>query len=192
MNPQVNQPVRKLPFALVAVASAVIGFHLFAVGIVVLAAHSGPWTVLFVPMPTPGEPPHFAGVISNVTTRFYLQPLGLANDLHYDSNRTMISSVQFEAHLFDENGSEKTIEFPDAKANGWVRYRQTQLAQNLGGDFQLAPRRPGETIPSDPKKARKITFFEPVALGSTTMELCETYDFLQPKDMRNRPIRSGR
>jgi hypothetical protein len=130
-----------LPRWVIVVGSAVIVFHLLAVGVFVLAAPSGPW-------PTPNGTdmalaPFFLEEINNATTR-YLDALHLANNYHFQSNHTDLSAVYFEAKLRDQRGKEfLTLKFPQDKANFWVRHRQGLLAQGLGDDRPPEGARPG-------------------------------------------------
>jgi hypothetical protein len=117
---------------------------LFALLIVVLAVPSGPWVSPFGP--SPQEPPVFAQGISELTTRFYLRPLQLSSNYHFESNKTEYDSVYFEAQLRDANNNLiQTLRFPDEKANSWVWNKQIALAQSLGLDEPVQPPR-GEVI----------------------------------------------
>jgi len=129
------QPAPLLPRWVVLTVSAVVGFHLFALGIVVLAAQNGPWWVEQMGRNLTSPGPQFAGAFNEWTAPYYLHPLGLAQDGHYESNRTLFSTVQVKVHLTkDEDGQETVLTFPDPKANMWVRHRQSILIQRFGDD----------------------------------------------------------
>jgi hypothetical protein len=143
-QPQANRP---LPRFLVVLASLALGFHLFAIVILVLSAQSGPWPTAFGSSPALG--PHFAGTINNnVTMRYYLEPLRMTHNYHFESNNTDVPQIYFEARLKDRDGNPvATVKYPEERANFWVRHRQSLLAQGLGGDQPVqAPR--VERLPS--------------------------------------------
>ena len=128
-------PARPLPRGLIVAGSLAILFHLFALGVLVLAAPSGPWYTPLLPMSTPADPPEFVKAVGDSLSSFYLQPLHLTHNYHFESNRTENPSVYFEVKLTDAEGKPlKSLKFPDANSNFWVRHRQTLLAQGLGND----------------------------------------------------------
>ena len=130
-------PTRKLPGVFMFVISLAIGFHLLALGTMVLSAQSGPWAVRYLPaQPSQGEPPQFAANIGLVTTPYYLHPLGLANNYHFESNTTDRPSILLE---IGGDAKRKTDTFPDASANMWVRFRQRLLINRTGEDFPFQP-----------------------------------------------------
>jgi hypothetical protein len=125
-----------VPTWMKALGSAAALGHLFAIGMLALAAQSGPW-----PAPAPiftseQEGPQFAKSITlNLTYPMYLKPLRMTHNYHFTSNRTDMNTVSFEVRLKDANGEVfDTLKFPDEKANFWVRHRQTILARSLGND----------------------------------------------------------
>jgi len=135
-----TSPGRPLPRWLMLAGSLGIAFHLLAVVVMVLAARSGNWPSPFGR--TMQEPPAFAASIGEYTTRYYLQPLHLAHDYHFGSNRTDVSSVRFKVRLKDERGDVvQTLEFPEADANFWVRHRESLLAMSLGDDQPVGSNR---------------------------------------------------
>lgn len=145
-----------LPGWLVWAGSAAIVFHLFALAIVVLAVPSGPWLV--PPFgPSQADTPFFAQRISEFTTKRYLEPLQLASNYHFDSNRTDFDTVYVEAILRDSNDKVmEKIRFPQDRSNVWVWNRQVLLAQSLGADDPIEPTR-GESIPA-PGQATRMVF----------------------------------
>src|ERR1700722_435404 len=133
-------PPRPLPRWLVPAASAVIAFHLFALLILALSAPSGPWITPFGPSTALG--PIFAGRISEVTSRYYLQPLHITHNYHFLSNRPDTTEIAFEARLKDDQGRlMETVRFPSPRDNAWLRQRHLLMAAHLGDDepVQLPP-----------------------------------------------------
>jgi hypothetical protein len=148
-----------LPPWLVWAGSAAIVFHLFASLIVVLAVRSGPWPSPFGGQ-SPQEPPAFAQEISRLTTTYYLQPLQISANYHFESNKTENDSVYFEARLRDAKDNViQTIRFPQKDANLWVRNRQIAIAQSLGEDVPLQPPQ-SEVIPAPGKKMVTVFIWE--------------------------------
>jgi hypothetical protein len=137
-----NRSPRPLPTWLMAVCSVLAVGHLLVIGLFALSASSGPWPV---PPPfggiSPVDGPAFATQISvNVTYPYYLKPLHMTHNYHFNSNRPPSVAVYFEAHIKDDLGNERVLKFPDDKANFWVRHRQEILAQNLAQDQRMPPR----------------------------------------------------
>src|SRR5258708_1707601 len=91
------RPARKLPVGLKVAINCVVIFHLLALVVVALSAPSGPWSVQYLPMTGFSDAPMFAKKIDEVTTRFYLQPLNLANNYHFTDNHTDLPVVRIEA-----------------------------------------------------------------------------------------------
>ncbi len=171
------QPARNLPGAIKKLASAVIGFHLLALGVAVLAAPSGPW-----PMLNGGAsdslPPQFAYELSKITTQYYLEPLSLASDYHFVSNQTLLPTITLEVRLYygqDKREKPKTALFPEPGANVWVRNQQSQLAQALGRDqpYPINPD-PGVAIQPPGGKPKRITFWLPLPDGPRSVALRQT------------------
>jgi hypothetical protein len=146
-------------------------------GILVLAAPSGPWPTPFGP--SDAGPPQFAEKTSSLTTRYYLQPLHMDHNYHFVSNRPGQQTISFEVHLKDAQGRLlKTVKFPDEDANFWVRHRQSLLAQALGDDQPVeAPRGEGIAAPGQPR--RKVTIWD-AADGSPVNRLREVPEHLIP------------
>lgn len=160
MTPKGFQPARSLPPKIKILATAVIGFHLLALGVAALAAGSRPWPVTSLGQ-SHALPPQFAFMLSQVTTQYYLEPLCLANDYHFASNQTMNPTITLEARLFDKNGNrEKTLKFPDPEANTWVQNQQRMMTQILGPDPPFQPD-PGLGVFIQPpgRKPQRITFW---------------------------------
>ncbi len=150
---------RPLPLWAVAGLSLLILFHFTAVVVHVLAASSGPW---LVPGLGPSEAlgPAFASQIRQVTTDYYLQPLQLASEFHYASNRVDLPHVYFEARLKDDKGDVETLRFPGPKDSAAVRYRYRLLAEGLGGDIPIQMPR-GEMIPAKGQENEKVILWYP-------------------------------
>ncbi len=158
-----------LPTWLLWAGSAAIIFHLFALLIVVLAVRSGPWPSPFGS--STEEPPRFAQEISSLTTRYYLQPLQISSNYHFESNKTENDSVYFEARLRDaKDNAIQTIRFPQKDANLWVWNRQVAIAQSLGEDVPLQPP-PSEVIPAPGKEMDMVFIWElPEGGGPQTLQ----------------------
>src|SRR5262245_9651803 len=134
-----SSPARPLPRGLIVIGSIAIVFHLFALFILAVAAQSGLW-----PTPlgfgSPAEPPEFSKSVRNTLLSAYLEPLHLTHNYHFDTNRPETPFVYFEVKLRDADGKLlKSLKFPDADANFWVRHRQNLLAQSLGNDQPYQP-----------------------------------------------------
>jgi hypothetical protein len=143
---------------LVLFLTVAIVFHLGAILLLGLASFTGPW--LMVMGPSMAEGPPFATEITLYTKPYYLEPLHLENDYHFQSNRMQLPSTYFEAVLKDKSGEViRTIKFPDPKANFWVRHRQSLLAQGLQNDMPIQPP-PGEKIPAPGQKPPTVTFWD--------------------------------
>src|SRR6266480_2934551 len=91
-----------LPGWLVVLGSSFVGFHLLAIGVLVLSAPSGPWPSPFGPSQAPG--PAFATQVAEVTTRYYLQPLKMTHNYHFLGNRPDATGIAFEVRLKDTAG----------------------------------------------------------------------------------------
>lgn len=137
--------------------------HLLIIGLLALAARSGPW---LMPAPFNGpsmvEGPQFAkSVTEGFTVRYYLDPLHMTHNYHFISNRPNDFAVYFEIELKNELGEVKTLKFPDEKANFWVRHRQELLAQFLVPDQRLPPRGSRRLAPAKSKEAPKVEIWRP-------------------------------
>jgi hypothetical protein len=162
-----------LPGAIVAVASAFVALHLFAIGIHVLAAPSGPWTTPFGPSPASG--PVFAGRIDEAATSYYLRALQMTHNYHFASNRPDNPAIAFEVRLKDSDGRViEILPFPSPKANSWVRYRQMILAQNLGDD-ETVQRPGGEVIPAPGKRMDKLKIWDATAPNNLVLRDVEVH-----------------
>jgi hypothetical protein len=147
-----------LPRWFVILASAVVAFHLFAVAVLAVASPSGPWPTAFGT--SMALEPQFAQSISTITTRQYLRPLKMTHNYHFVANRTAIPGASFEVLLKDKAGKQfKTVRFPDANANFWVRHRQCLIAQALADD-QPIEARPGEVIPAPNQQVKRVPIWD--------------------------------
>jgi hypothetical protein len=70
----------------------------------------------------------------------YLRGLQMTNNYHFLSNVPASNAVFIEVQLKDANGvTYQTLNFPDEKANFWVRHRQSVLVRGLSEDQPLPP-----------------------------------------------------
>lgn len=153
-----SDAVRALPRWLVWGASAAVGFHLFALAMLVLAAPSGPWPSSF--NGGMANEPAFAHAVSEITTRYYLAPLKMTHNYHFASNRVGQPSARFEVRLKDASGNLlQTLHFPEAGASFWARHRQTLLAQALTEDLPVTPRGM-ETIAAPNQQTRTVDLWD--------------------------------
>jgi hypothetical protein len=68
----------------------------------------------------------------------YARGLKLANGYRPATNRPALPNAFFEVRLKDAQGQLlTTLQFPDDKANSWVRHRQNLLARALADDQQV-------------------------------------------------------
>jgi hypothetical protein len=137
-----QQSPKPLPTWLIGLGSLFAVGHLLAIGLYALAASSGPW-----PVPPPigasdALGPHFASNISSrVTHPYYLWPLRMTHNYHFQTNQVSVPGVAFEIKLKDEKGEVfKTFKFPDEHANFWVRQREALLARKLFDDQPVEQR----------------------------------------------------
>ncbi len=137
-----------LPRWAMLLGSGLIAFHLFSLGIHVLATQSGPWfTASFGSSPSPG--PVFAERINNLAGRYYLGAIHMTQFHHFASNAPETPSVFFEVRLKDDKGRLlKTLKFPDDNANYWINHRQHILAQSLGDDQPVQPLEQESILPA--------------------------------------------
>lgn len=156
--PQHKAP-RPLPTAVKIIGSVIAVGHLAAVALLAMGATSGPW---LAPPPihaSTQEGPLFAKNVTNaVTYPFYLRWLRMTHNYHFDSNRPQTTDIAFDVILKDADGNEigTPHKFPDPKANGWVRHRQTLLANGLGNDQPVQRVGPDKVGPANPdQKDRK-------------------------------------
>src|SRR5262249_13830522 len=117
-----KKPPRPLPMWLMAAGSLFAVGHILAVGLLALAAPSGPWLTNFGPSEAIG--PQFAqSITNNFTYPWYFQPLRMSHNYHFKSNHPAGTTAYFEVHLKDEFGEvAKILKFPNDKANFWVRH----------------------------------------------------------------------
>jgi hypothetical protein len=181
MAEQRSGPPPALPRWVVLLGSAALTFHLFAIGILVLAAPSGPWPGPFGSTREP--PPPFAQAVSEITTTHYLIPLKMDFNYHFPSDRPT-SAVYFELRLKDERGEvTQTLKFPEDNANPWVRHRELVLAQQLTEDLPVQPRQ-GEVIPAPHQSVQTVKIWQGKP-GEKEMELVSVPEHLVPRD---RPV----
>lgn len=172
---------KPLPRWVILVASAVILFHLFAVGLRALAVFSGPW-----PNPdgiVPATPPQFAYSMHQGLVSKYLNFLHLTHNYHFVSNRPGMPAARLEIKLKDKDGQViETVNIPDKKANPWRKHREDLLARNLAQDEPVPPPE-GEHIAAPGRKAPTVVIWEPK--GETTLVLHKVERHLTPRD---RPV----
>jgi hypothetical protein len=178
---QTNAP-RPLPMPLILGGSVFAVGHLLAIGLLALAAPSGPWPMGAGSSDSPG--PQFAGAItSNFTYPHYLQHLRMTHNYHFNSNRPAPFAAYFEVHLKDDQGTVfKKLKFPDDKANFWVRHRESILAQGLAEDqpVQLGT----EVIAAPGKAAPTIEIWDKDKKDNNVLKLTQK---LQNEVPRNPP-----
>jgi hypothetical protein len=120
-------------------------------------------------------------MVNRYATPYYLRPLHLTHNYHFQSSETEFPAVFFEVRLRDGKGNlVKTLRFPDKDANFWVRHRQSLLAQGLGDDRPVAPPR-GESIPAPGKKMREVTIWQSEP-GDKELKLQAVPENLLPRD----------
>jgi hypothetical protein len=163
--------------------SAFVGFHMLAIGALVLSAPSGPWPTPFGPSQAIGPP--FASKVAEVTTQYYLTPLKMTHNYHFLGNRPDGPGIEFEVRLKDEQGRLiESLRYPSPRANPWVRQRQMLLAQSLGDDEQVqAP--PGEVIPAPGQPVETMRIWYTVGPNQLVLRKVETH--LVPKTGASRP-----
>src|SRR5262245_14508170 len=156
-----SPPTRPLPGWVLWIGSAIVGFHLFAILIHVLAAPSGPWMTRSGPDTAVG--PLFTERPNEVLDRYYLEPIKMPSDYHFATNRPEVTAVFFEVHLRNKEGKLiNKLTVPDPQANYWVRHRQALLALRLvEGDREVPPPR-GEVIADTKQKEPMISGWEPI------------------------------
>lgn len=172
----------RLPRWVVLVGSVLIVFHLIAVLALALAVPSGPWPTSFGA--SMSEEPRFVRIINELTARYYLRPLHLAQDFHFSSNRNDVPVVKFEVRLRDRVGNLlQTVRLPDEGASSWSRQYQKRLALGLGDDQPVQPPR-GEVIPAPGRNVKTVTIWD-AAPSDPTLRLRELPHHLVPRD---RPV----
>jgi hypothetical protein len=178
MPPSPAAPARPLPRGLILLGSAALACHLCAVGLLVLAAPSGPWPTSFGT--SMALEPQFALTLGNPVTRHYLMPLKMSHNYHFATNRPGVPRAFFEVRLKDEAGKPiKTVRLPDARANFWVRHRQGLLAQWLADDRPVQAR-PGEAIAPPDQEVRRVEIWD--TAPDRTLRLRAVPEHLVPRD----------
>ncbi|MBI3823246.1 MAG: hypothetical protein HY289_11285 [Planctomycetes bacterium] len=165
MSPSSTARARPFPLGLQVACSVLAVGHLLLIGLFALAQDSGPWWYDVGPndvMPPSGvnhsPGPVFARAITvNFTEPYYVVPLRMTHNYHFQSNRRPDYSVYFEVFLKNERGDVlRTLKFPDDKASFWVRHRQEILAQNLSPPDQQMPPRGNEKVAAGGKDLPKV------------------------------------
>src|ERR1051325_9289805 len=88
MSAAQKKSARPLPLWLKAAGSGFAVWHLLAIALLALEARSGPWFVSRIGGPSEAEGPKFAQVVtSNATLPYYLEPLRMTHNYHFNSNR---------------------------------------------------------------------------------------------------------
>jgi hypothetical protein len=176
-----SAPPNSLPSRwLVLVGSAVIVFHLLAVGFHVLAAMSGPWPSMMGPEPY--APPQFAHSAKAEIGEPYLRALRLTDDFHFPSNRPARYGVYCEVLLKDSVGAEiARARLPDPEANWWTRHRQELLVSALAVDAPVAS--PGsEVIAAPGQKVPELEMWEPAPDNPRHLRLRSVPMHLVPRE----------
>ncbi|MSQ97515.1 MAG: hypothetical protein EXR98_23595 [Gemmataceae bacterium] len=175
-----TRPPRPLPFLITGAGSLFAVGHLLAIGLLALAAESGPW-LMSNGVPSTSLGPEFATRVSaNYTVPYYFQRLRMTHNYHFESNKPIALGIYFEVKLKDETGTVvRTLKFPDDKANFWVRHRQNILALGLGNDQQL-PRRGTEVIPAKGEKMPTAQIWDKSDIENWRLK--EVEEHLLPRD----------
>jgi len=159
MPPLAANAAAVLPRWVIFLGSLVIAAHLAAVIGLALAVRTDPMAVPLGGMST-FAPPKFAQAIDDVAMPYYLRFLRMTQNYHFASNRPGVQGVTFEVRLKDAEGKELAVlKFPDAKANAWVRHRQSLLARGLADD-QPVEAMPGEAIAAPGQKVPMVEFWD--------------------------------
>ncbi len=174
-------PSRPLPRWLVLGVSVFVALHLFAVGMHVLAAPSGPWLSPFGPSQALG--PIFAGRIDDVARPYYLRPLHMTHNYHFIANRPDAPGIVVEVRLKDAQGHLiDTVRIPAPHENLWLGQRHNVMAAQLGDDEPVqAPT--SEQIPAPGKKMKTERIWELAGPNHNVLREVEVH--LIPK---NQPV----
>jgi hypothetical protein len=162
-------------------ASVVIGSHLLAVTVAVVAAPSGPW-----PAPEGASlatPPQFAYSMHRDVTASYVQALKLQHNAHFAGNRPGVPGAWFEARLKDDKGREiATVRVPDPAANAWLYHQQACLAGRLADDEPVPPPQ-SEVIAAPNQEVPTVGIWD--IAGNRKLKLARVPIHLVPRD---RPV----
>jgi hypothetical protein len=176
-----TRPPRPLPFLVTGAGSLFAVGHLLVIGLLALAAESGPW-LMSNGVPSTALGPEFAARISaSFTVPYYFQPLRMTHNYHFESNKPVMLGIYFEVKLRNEAGEVvgHPIKFPDDKANFWVRHRQNLLALGLGNDTVLQ-RRGTEVIPAKGAKMPTVQIWDKSEIENWRLK--EVEEHLLPRD----------
>ncbi len=174
MSSMQRNPPKVLPLPWKIAGSAFAMFHLLAVGLWALSAQSGPWFLPRFNRAAESMGPQFATVVSSDFTRpYYLTPLRMTHNYHFESNKLQRPGVYFEVHLKDISGGVvKTLRFPDDKASFAIRHRQEVLARGLANDLPPLERGTQE-IAAPGAEARKVEIWEDDKQGAFRIKLVD-------------------
>src|SRR5262245_2367503 len=111
MSQKPFKPGKDLPPWVLIAGSVAIALHLGVVAVRSLGARSGPWP--FGEQNSPAEPPVFANKIDDYTNRYYLRPLHMSHDYHFEANHPEVEDAYFEVELKSKNGQVKKLRFPE-------------------------------------------------------------------------------
>jgi hypothetical protein len=145
--------------------SIVILLHLAAVAICGFMMESGPWPTDMGQ--SSALPPQFAQAGYRVAGPVYFEGLRIGPGSRYLTNRPgQQPGIWFEFRLKDDKGNiTQVLKFPDAKANPWVRHRQSILAMWLGQDRPMQPLE-SEVIQPAGKRQERRTVWRDLTLMS--------------------------
>lgn len=157
--PQAQQTAAPgLPRWLLVLGSAAIGYHLLSVGLIAVAAPSGPWPSM--EGANMATPPQFAYSLQRALTAEYSKAVKLTHNYHFPSDRPALTGAWFEVRLKDKAGQEiAAVRLPDPKAGAWERYQQTLLARRLADDEPVAPPQ-GEVIPGPHRRVPDVQIWD--------------------------------
>ena len=167
------------PFALRAVASVIIIFHLAALLGLVLSTRTGPWA-----MPDGdigiAHAPVFAERIFD-STRDYRRALRLTEDYRFSSNIRQDADHRIEIRLKDKDGKiTKTIQLPDP--NAWPgAYQREHLIASLLSKNEAVDAPAGEKIPPPGQQVPMADYWKPLESGKL-WKLETTPEHLLPRD----------
>ncbi|MBI2803547.1 MAG: hypothetical protein HYX68_01020 [Planctomycetes bacterium] len=181
MNSTHTQAPLPLPGMIKALGSLFAVGHLASIGLLALGAASGPW-LMANGQPSPAEGPDFAVRITmKATEPYYLRPLRMTHNYHFETNRPAVLGIFFEVKLKDQAGEViQTITIPDPKANFWVRHRQGILAHLLAQD-QALPRRGTEVLAPKGQEMPKVDFWDKTDMENWQLKTVEEH--LLPREV---------
>jgi hypothetical protein len=188
MSSSPSKPPKALPLPWKIGGSVFAMFHLLAVGLWALSAQSGPWFLPRFNRAAESLGPQFATVVSSDFTRpYYLEPLRMTHNYHFESNKVQKPGIYFEVQLKNAEGLViKTLRFPDEKASFAIRHRQEVLAKGLASD--LPPLERGTQAIAPPNaEAKKMEIWEGDKEGVFRIKLVDKSEAQEKQAWRPNP-----